>query len=95
MLRRDGSFRIFEGVNAYKVNLQGKYLDSAIFKVSDIFLFNIDDDSMSNFFEEREHDTVQAMKLKNTLGVSIKSILKPKMKWIQEEFTGQSQETWI
>ena len=58
MLRGDGSFRILEGVNAYKVNLQGKYLVSVIFKVSDISLFNIDDDSRSNFFEEREHDTV-------------------------------------
>jgi hypothetical protein len=44
MLRGDGSFRILEGVNAYKVNLQGKYLVSVIFKVSDISLFNMGDD---------------------------------------------------
>ena len=36
MLRRDGSFRFLEGVNAYKVDLQREYNISIIFKVSTI-----------------------------------------------------------
>jgi hypothetical protein len=34
MIRGDGSFKFLEGVNANKVNLQGEYNISAIFKVS-------------------------------------------------------------
>jgi len=90
-----GSFKFLKGVNAYKMNLQGEYNVSVIFKVSNLFLFNVGDDSRLNSFEERGDDVILAMTLKDLLGVSIRYILRPKMKWIQEEFNGLSQETWV
>jgi hypothetical protein len=45
--------------------------------------------------KERNNDVVLAMTLKYPLGVSIWSILRTKMKWIQEEFNGLSQEAWV
>jgi hypothetical protein len=50
MLRGDGSFRILEGVNAYKVDLKGEHNVSAIFKVYNLFLFDVGDDLRSNLF---------------------------------------------
>jgi hypothetical protein len=44
MLRWDDSFRFLKRVNAYKVDLQDEYNVSAIFKVSNIFLFDVGDD---------------------------------------------------
>jgi hypothetical protein len=44
MIREDGSFQFLEGVNANKVNLQGEYNISAIFKVSNSYLFDVSDD---------------------------------------------------
>jgi len=95
MLGGFGSFRFLKGVNAYKMNLQDEYNVSVIFKVFNLFLFNVSDDSRSNSFEERGDDVILAMTLNDPLGVSIMYILRPKMKWIQEKFNGLSQKTWV
>ena len=52
ILRGDDSFTFLEGVNAYKVDLQGEYNVSTTFKVYDLSLFDVGDDSRSNHFEE-------------------------------------------
>jgi hypothetical protein len=44
MFRENGSFKFLEGVNAYKMNLQGEYNLSVIFKVSNLSLFDASDD---------------------------------------------------
>jgi hypothetical protein len=92
MIRGDGSFKFLEGVNANKVNLQGEYNISAIFKVSNFYLFDVSDDSRLNAFENREDDAILVTTSRDPFGVSIGSILRPKMKWIQEKFNGLSQE---
>jgi len=48
-----------------------------------------------NPFEERCDDAILAKTSKDPFGVSIGFILKPKMKWIQEEFNELSQEVWV
>jgi hypothetical protein len=60
--RKDGHFQIIKRVNdnAYKVDLLGEYNVSATFNVSDIYLFDVGDDSRTNSFEERGNDTIQA-----------------------------------
>ena len=60
--RKDGHFQIIKRVNdnAYKVDLLGEYNVSATFNVSDIYLFDVGDDSRTNPFEERGNDTIQA-----------------------------------
>jgi hypothetical protein len=45
--------------------------------------------------KKRNNDVVLVMTLKYPLGVSIGSILRTKMKWIQEEFNRLSQEAWV
>ena len=92
MLRGYGSFRFLEGVNAYKVDLQYEYNVSVIFKVYDLSLFDVGDDSKSNSFEKREDNAILTATSKELLGVSIRSILRPKTKWIQEEFNRWSQK---
>lgn len=84
--------KIFLGVNAYKVSLQGEYNVSALFKVSDLSLFDVGDDSRLNSFEEIGDDAILATTSNDPLRVSIGSILRPKTKWIQEEFNGLSQK---
>jgi len=44
VLRWDDSFRFLKRVNAYKVDLQDEYNVSAIFKVSNLFWFDVGDD---------------------------------------------------
>jgi hypothetical protein len=44
MFREDGSFKFLEGVNAYKMNLEGEYNFSVIFKFSNLSLFDASDD---------------------------------------------------
>lgn len=85
----------FKGVNAYKVDLQGEYNVSAIFKVYNLCLFDVCDDSRSNYFEERGDDVTVAMTWNNPLRVSSRSILSSKIKWIKEEFNGLSQKAWV
>jgi len=58
MLKGDGSFQILKTINenAYKVDLSSDYGVSAIFNVSNISLFDVDDESRSNPFKERWDD---------------------------------------
>lgn len=60
ILRGDGSFTFLEGVNAYKVDLQGEYNVRAIFNVYDLSLFDVGDDLRSNYFEEIWDDVILA-----------------------------------
>ena len=48
MPRGDGPYQIIENDNAYKVDLPGEYGVSVTFNVSDLFLFDIGDDSRLN-----------------------------------------------
>jgi len=79
MLRGDDSFRFLEWVNAYKVSLKGEYV-SVVFKVSDLSLFDVGDNSRLNSFEERGDDVILATTSNDPLRVSIGSILRPKTK---------------
>jgi hypothetical protein len=60
------------------VDLQGEYNVSVIFKVYDLSLFDVGDDSKSNSFEKREDNAILTATSKELLGVSIRSILRPK-----------------
>lgn len=57
-LRGDGQFQVLERINdnAYKVSLQGEYDVSVIFNISNMFLFDVDENSRSNPFKERKDD---------------------------------------
>jgi hypothetical protein len=41
------------------------------------------------------HDVILATTSKNSLGMSIGSIIRPKLKWIKKELHGLSQEAWV
>ena len=60
MLRTGGSFQILERINdnTYKVDLLSEYDVSATFNVSNLSLFDVGEDSRSNFFEERGDDAI-------------------------------------
>jgi hypothetical protein len=60
MPRTDGSFQILERINdnTYKVDLLSEYDVSATFNVSYLSLFDVGEDSRSNFFEERGDDAI-------------------------------------
>ena len=60
MLRTGGSFQILERINdnTYKVDLLSEYDVSATFNVSYLSLFDVGEDSRSNFFEERGDDAI-------------------------------------
>jgi hypothetical protein len=45
--------------NAYKIGVPGDYGVSATFNVSDLSLFNINDDSRLNSFKKRMDDAIQ------------------------------------
>jgi hypothetical protein len=75
ILRGDGSFTFLEGVNAYKVDLQGEYNVSAIFKVYDLSLFDVGDDLRSNHFEEI-WDVVILATMSNYKTLSWRTIIK-------------------
>jgi len=51
---RDDSFILLEGVNASKMYLQCEYNISIIFKVSDILLFGVGDNSRSKILLRKE-----------------------------------------
>jgi hypothetical protein len=57
-LRGDGQFQVLERINdnAYKVSLQGEYDVSVIFNISNMFLFDVDENSRSNPFKKRKDD---------------------------------------
>jgi len=57
-----GLFHIIKRINenAYKIDLSGKYGVDVTFNVSNVFLFDVGDDSRTNSFDERRNDTTQA-----------------------------------
>jgi hypothetical protein len=56
--REDDSFQVLEwnNNNAYKVDLLWENGVNATFNISDLFIFNIDDDLRLNHIEERKND---------------------------------------
>jgi len=68
---------------------------SVIFKVSNLSLFDVGNDLRLNSLEEIGDDTILAKTSNDPLGVSIESILRSKIKWIQEEFNGLSQKVCV
>jgi len=77
MFRGDGSIRFFKGVNAHKVD-QSTYNVSAILKKNYLSLFDVDDDSRSNFFRRKKDDVILPTTSKDPLEVFIESILRLK-----------------
>jgi hypothetical protein len=71
--RGDGPFQVLTRINnnAYKLDLPGEYNISAAFNVSDLFPFDIGDDSRTNPFEERGNDENQQTSLKDRLHVLV------------------------
>jgi hypothetical protein len=60
MPRGDGPYQIIERINdnAYKVDLPGEYGVSDTFNISNLFLFDVGDDSRLNPFEEKRDDAI-------------------------------------
>ena len=83
--RRDGPFQVLERINdnAYKLDLPGKYNISATFNVSDLFHFDVGDDSRSNPFEERGNNENQQAPLKDPLHVPVGPITRARSKKIK------------
>ena len=88
--RGDGPFQVLERINdyAYKLDLPGEYNISAIFNVSDLFLFDVGDDSRSNPFKEKGNDENQQAPLKDPLHVPVGLITKVRSKKIKEALNG-------
>jgi hypothetical protein len=78
--------------NAYKMDLPGEYSVSVTFNVTDLSLFDVDDDSRSNVFKEREDVVIQAPK--DLLEVSVGPVIRLKAKKFKKAFNGLFQDTW-
>jgi hypothetical protein len=65
MPRGDGPYQIIERINenTYKVDLLSEYGVSATFNVYDLSLFDVDDDSRLNPFEERGDDAIHHQRI--------------------------------
>jgi hypothetical protein len=70
--------------NAYKVDLLSEYGVHATFNISDLFLFNVGDDSRSNSFEERGDDMIQPSK--DPLEVPVGPITRLRAKKFKRSF---------
>jgi len=79
--------------NAYRVNLPGEYDVSAIFNVSNLFLFDVNDNSMTNPFKKRRNNVIQTT-LKNSLEVLVDLVTRLRAKRFKEAFNGLLQDTW-
>jgi hypothetical protein len=96
----DGPFQILEMINdnAYKVDLPGEFGVSATFNVSDLTLFNVGDDSMSNPFEEIGDDAdqpnIKHNHANNPLKVPIGPIIRARAKKLKEALNGLVQNIW-
>ena len=93
--RGDGSFQVLVRINdnAYKLDLLGEYNISATFKVFDLSLFDVSDNSRMNPFEERGNDKNQQAPLKDPLHVPIGPITRARFKKIKA-LNGPIQEIW-
>jgi len=78
--------------NAYKVNLPGEYSVSATFNVSNLSLFDVNDDSMTNPFKKRRNNAIQTT-LKNPLEVLVDSVTRLRAKRCKEAFNELLQDT--
>jgi len=100
MLWEDGSFQVLERINdnTYKVDLSGKYGVgvgvSVTFNVSDLSLFDVDDDSWMDPFKKRVDNMIKTTP-KNLLQILIRSITRLKAKgaqrciqWAYSEYLG-------
>ena len=56
--RGDGPFQVLKGINdnAYKLDFPGEYNVSVTFNVTDLSLFDVDDDLRKNYFQEEGND---------------------------------------
>jgi hypothetical protein len=95
-LRGDGLFQVLVRINnnAYKLDLPGEYNISDTFNVSDLFPFDVGDDSRMNLFEERGNDENQQASLKDQLHVPVGPITRARSKMIKEALSGLIQEIW-
>ena len=74
------------------MDLPGEYSVSVTFNVADLSLFDVDDDSRSNVFKEREDVVIQAPK--DLLEVSVGPVIRLRAKKFKEVFNGLFQDTW-
>lgn len=95
-LRRDGSFQVKEWINdnANKLDLPSKYNVSVTFNLSDFSLFNVDDNSMVNPFEEKRNDKDQRASLRDPLHMLVGPITRVKVKWIKKVVSDLIQKLW-
>ena len=74
------------------MDLPGEYSVSATFNVFYLSLFDVDDDSRSNPFEERGDNAIQPSK--NPLEVLVGQVTRIRVKKFKEAFNELLQETW-
>lgn len=89
--RGDRPFQILEKINdsTYKMDILGKYNVPATFNISNLYPFNIGEDSRSNSFKEKENDVhYGGPSLKYPLQVLDELMTKSKSKKIKEIMQG-------
>jgi hypothetical protein len=85
MPRGDEPFQILERINdnAYKVDIPGEYDVNSTFNVYDFSLFDVDDYSWMNHFEEKV-DYIIKTTLKDPLQVQIGPITRSRVKKLKD-----------
>ncbi|KAH9658348.1 Endonuclease [Citrus sinensis] len=99
--RGDGPFQVVARINdnAYKLDLPGGYNVSATFNVSDLFPFDVGEDSRMNPFEERGNDenhqgnTIKASS--DPLHIHGGPITRARPKKMQVPLNGLIEKIWI
>jgi hypothetical protein len=79
--------------NIYKMDLPSEYSVSAKFNVSDLSLFDVDDDLKMNSFKERGNDAIQATP-RDLLEVPVGLETRLKATRFKKTFNGLLQDTW-
>ena len=80
--------------NAYKVELLGEYSVNAMFSISNIWLFDIADDSRANPLEERGNDVILASTPRDPLEVLLGLLIRLMAKRFKEAINKLLQDTW-
>jgi len=95
MPRGYGSFQIIEKINdnTYKINFPDDYRVNVTFNISYLSLFDVDDKSRSNWFEERGDNTIQPIS-KDPLIILRGPITRVRAKNFNEAFNGLLQDIW-
>jgi len=77
ILRGDGPFQVLTKINdnAYKIDLPGKYNVSNIFNVSDLFLYDADDELRSLRLSKKE-GMMRTSRPKSKLKLQLKNLCK-------------------